>query len=166
MATRTTKKTVTIGQIDLDVTIETIIEVVTLKQIVQERPVDYLPAITSTRAAGEIGIREIGDDSREVLLVAALNTKNEINALHRVFTGSLNVSTAHPREIFQTAIMNNAARIMMWHCHPSGSCDPSEADLVFTRKMAQAGELLSIELLDHIIISGKEYLSLKEYGIL
>ena len=86
-------------QLSLD--IDTILEVVRVEQVVMERPVEYKTGMISSTYAGEFGIREIGNEASEVVLVVVLNTKNEINAIHRVFTGSLNTSVAHPREIFK-----------------------------------------------------------------
>lgn len=146
--------------------LETIIEVVRVKQEVMERPVEYKTGMISSSYAGEFGIREIGNEASEVVLVVVLNTKNEINAIHRVFTGSLNTSVAHPREIFRTAIINNGARIMLFHNHPSGDTAPSEADFAFTRRVVDCGEMLGIEVIDHIIVIENDYLSLREQGLL
>lgn len=143
-------------------TLETIIEVVRVKQEVMERPVEYKTGMISSAYAGESGIREIGDEASEVVL----NMKNEINAIHRVFAGSLNTSVAHPREIFRTAIINNSARIMLFHNHPSGDTQPSEADFAFTRRIVDCGEMLGIEVIDHVIIADNEYLSLIEQGLM
>ena len=128
-----------------------ITEIVRVKQIVMERPLEYKGGITSTETAGRLGVGEIGDEAQEVVLILILDTKNQINAIHRVFTGSLNSSVAHPREIFRSAILNNGARIILYHNHPSSDLTPSEADLVFTQRMMEAGEVLGIELLDHFI---------------
>ena len=98
---------------------ETITEIVRVKQVVMERPVAYAEGMTSTERAGRLGMNEIGDEAQEVVLILILNTKNQINAIHRVFTGSLNTSVAHPREIFRSAILNNGARIILYHNHPS-----------------------------------------------
>ncbi|QIK50721.1 hypothetical protein G7058_00770 [Jeotgalibaca porci] len=98
---------------------ETITEIVRVKQVVMERPIAYTEGITSTERAGRLGIDEIGDEAQEVVLILILNTKNQINAIHRVFTGSLNTSVAHPREIFRSALLNNGARIILYHNHPS-----------------------------------------------
>lgn len=146
--------------------LETILEVVRVEQVVMERPTEYKTGMTSSRYAGEFGIREIGNEASEVVLVVVLNTKNEINAIHRVFTGSLNTSVAHPREIFRTAIINNGARIMLYHNHPSGDTDPSEADIAFTRRVVKCGEMVGIEVMDHIIVTENEYLSLREEGLM
>ena len=145
---------------------EVVTEIVRVKQIVMERPIQYQDTIASTQEAGRFGVSEIGDEAQEVVLVVILDTKNKINAIHRVFTGSLNTSVAHPREIFRSALLNNGARILVYHNHPSGNTEPSEADLIFTKRMEEAGNILGIDLLDHIIVSGKEWLSLREYGLL
>lgn len=145
---------------------ETITEIVRVKQVVMERPVAYAEGMTSTERAGRLGMNEIGDEAQEVVLILILNTKNQINAIHRVFTGSLNTSVAHPREIFRSAILNNGARIILYHNHPSSDLTPSEADLSFTRRMMEAGDVLGIELLDHFIVSETNWLSFKEIGLL
>ena len=150
----------------LTMKLETILEVVRVKQEVMERPVEYRTGMISSSYAGNFGIKEIGDEASEVVLVVVLNMKNEINAIHRVFTGSLNTSVAHPREIFRTAIINNGARIMLFHNHPSGNTEPSEADIAFTRRIIDCGEMLGIEVMDHIIIADNEYLSLREQGLI
>ena len=146
--------------------LETILEVVRVEQVVMERPTEYKTGMISSSYAGEFGIREIGNEASEVVLVVVLNVKNEINAIHRVFTGSLNTSVAHPREIFRTAIINNGARIRLFHNHPSGDTDPSEADFAFTRRVVDCGEMLGIEVMDHIIVTENEYLSLREHGLM
>ena len=145
---------------------ETITEIVRVKQVVMERPVAYAEGMTSTERAGRLGMNEIGDEAQEVVLILILNTKNQINAIHRVFTGSLNTSVAHPREIFRSAILNNGARIILYHNHPSSDLTPSEADLSFTRRMMEAGNVLGVELLDHFIVSETKWLSFKEMGLL
>ena len=145
-----------------------VIEIVRMTQHVMERPDLYSVQITSTGAAGKFFQDEIGLDAQEVMMMICLDTKNCITAVHRVFTGSINSSVAHPREIFRTAIMNNAARIMVSHNHPSGITEPSDADISFTRRLEEAGKIVGIELLDHIIVGPREgeYTSLREEGII
>ncbi|QIK52409.1 DNA repair protein RadC [Jeotgalibaca porci] len=143
---------------------ETITEIVRVKQVVMERPVAYAEGITSTERAGRLGMNEIGDEAQEVVLILILNTKNQINAIHRVFTGSLNSSVAHPREIFRSAILNNGARIILYHNHPSSDLEPSQADLYFTARIVEAGIILGIEVLDHIIVSDRHWFSFKDFG--
>ncbi len=145
-----------------------VIEIVRMTQHVMERPDLYKISITSTKSAGKFFQNEIGLDAQEVMIMVCLDTKNNITAVHRVFTGSINSSVAHPREIFRTAIMNNASRIMVAHNHPSGNTSPSEQDIRFTQKLEAAGEIVGIELLDHIIVGPNEgsYTSLREEGVL
>lgn len=152
----------TVREIEKNKSVQLIKEVVRVKQIVVERPVEYNTRITCTAVAKQIGIDEIGDDAQEVLLLIALNTKNEINAIHKVFSGSLNSSIAHPREIFRSALLNNAARILIYHNHPSGDTEPSSEDYELTNRFFAAGELLGIEVLDHIILAGNDALSFRE----
>jgi DNA repair protein RadC len=82
-----------------------------------------------------------------------------------IFVGSLNTSVAHPREIFKEGVRASAARIIVAHNHPSGNPSPSQADIDFTRRLAEAGDLIGIEILEHIIVGGDSFLSLQEYGI-
>lgn len=99
----------------------------------------------------------------EVLVVLLLNTKNEIIKMEQIFKGTVNSSTAHPREIFRKAVQYETARIAIAHNHPSGDPEPSEADIYFTKRMIACGELMGIELLDHIIVGKGQTISLREY---
>lgn len=122
--------------------------------------------ITSTQAAGGLLRKEMRDLQQEHVIALYLNTKNEIIKKKTIFIGSLNSSIAHPREIFREAVRYSAARIIIAHNHPSGNPEPSEADLVFTRRMVECGEMMGIDLLDHFIIGSEAFLSLKEYGVI
>lgn len=98
----------------------------------------------------------------EILVVLILNTKNEIIKMEEVFKGTVNSSMAHPREIFRKAVQYETARIAIAHNHPSGNCEPSNADIQFTIRMIECGELMGIELLDHLIIGKSDSISLRE----
>ena len=89
-----------------------------------------------------------------------------INAVHRCHVGSLNASVVHPREVFKSCILNNGASLIVAHQHPSGDPTPSREDLEVTKRLKEAGNILGIELLDHIIIGGNsnKSKSLKEQG--
>ncbi|EAA0223598.1 DNA repair protein RadC [Listeria monocytogenes] len=106
----------------------------------------------------------LGDVDREHFVVVCLDSKNQPIALNTCHIGSLNSSIVHPREVFKTAILSNAASIMVGHNHPSGNPEPSEADIRVTRRLEEAGELMGIRLLDHLIIGEDTYVSLKERG--
>lgn len=117
--------------------------------------------ITSTSLAGELFQKILANEPREKFMVALLNTKNEILAIETIFTGTLNSTVVHPREIFSFAVKYPTARILLAHNHPSGDTEPSRADESTTRRLIEAGEVLGIEILDHIIV-GREYLSMRE----
>jgi len=99
---------------------ETIYEVIRIEQIIREAEegVDY--GIRSPEDGANIASRFIGRDDREVFFVMCLNTKNNVIAVHRCHIGSLNSSIVHPREVFKSAILNNAASVIFSHQHPSG----------------------------------------------
>ncbi|NTU22475.1 JAB domain-containing protein [Brevibacillus sp. HB1.2] len=103
------------------------------------------------------------DTDREVFLLLCLSTKNEPTAIHTVSVGSLDSSIVHPRETFKAAILANVSSIIVAHNHPSGDPTPSREDIQVTKTLQQAGELLGITFLDHIIIgTDGTYVSLKE----
>ncbi|WP_208559017.1 RadC family protein [Marinilactibacillus kalidii] len=121
--------------------------------------------VTSSAYIGHLLQDELSGLSQEHVVAIYLNTKNEIIKKETVFKGSLNSSVAHPREIFRGAVKYSAARIIIAHNHPSGNPNPSEADLLFTERMAKAGEMMGIEVLDHIIVGENRYISLKEHDL-
>ena len=142
---------------------ETILEVIRIEQIVREAEegVDYV--IKGPQDGVKIASRFIGNDDREVFFVMCLNTKNHVVAVHRCHVGSLNASIVHPREVFKSAILNNAASIIVAHQHPSGDTTPSMEDINVTKRLVEAGKLLGIEVLDHLIVNNtNSYTSLKE----
>lgn len=102
------------------------------------------------------------DSDREKLLVVCLDTKNQPINICTVSVGTLNSSLVHPREIFKTAILSNSNQIMLAHNHPSGISAPSNEDKAMTSRIKDAGVILGIELIDHIIIGSNEYFSFKE----
>ena len=102
------------------------------------------------------------DSDREKLLVVCLDTKNQPINICTVSVGTLNSSLVHPREVFKTAILSNSNQIMLAHNHPSGISAPSNEDKAMTSRIKDAGVILGIELIDHIIIGRNEYFSFKE----
>ena len=95
-----------------------------------------------------------------------LNTKNHIVGVMEVTRGTLDSSLVHPREVFRGAILHNAASIILCHNHPSGDSAPSREDMKVTERIKQAGKVLGIDLLDHVIIGNGEYTSIREEGLL
>ena len=102
---------------------------------------------------------------QEHLVVVLLNTRSEILATKTVYKGSLNTTVVRIGEVFKDAIRQNAAALIVAHNHPSGDCSPSPEDLRVTREIVNAGKLLSVDVLDHIVIGHNRYTSLKEKGI-
>lgn len=142
-------------------------KLLTIKESYQSYALDQAinkrETITSTRTAGNIFMKLLTNEPQELLMVAVLNTKNEILDIKTIFKGTLNSSVAHPREVFAYALEYRASKIIIAHNHPSGDTAPSEADLRFTKRMIACGELMGIECLDHIIV-GHSFFSLKEYS--
>lgn len=104
--------------------------------------------------------------AEEVLALMTLDTKNQITGMFIVSQGSINSSIVHPREVYKRALLQNSANIIIAHNHPSGLPDPSKEDINITRRLDEAGKIIGINLLDHIIIGNDRYVSLKEKGIL
>lgn len=102
---------------------------------------------------------------REVFLAVNLSGRLTINSIHVVSVGDLTHSIAHPREVFKAAILANAASIALAHNHPSAEATPSDEDIKITRKLIEAGKILDINVIDHIIIAGDSYLSFSEKHI-
>ncbi len=101
---------------------------------------------------------------KEHFYIIILNSRNW--SVEEVSIGSLNTSIVHPREVFAEAIRNKAASVIFVHNHPSGNPEPSESDLVTTKKLVEGGKILGIEVLDHVIITKKTFLSMKEKGLM
>lgn len=109
---------------------------------------------------------ELGTLKKEHFLALYLNTKNYVLKKEVVSIGGLNANVVHPREIFQGALRESAASVILVHNHPSGDPSPSPQDLEITSKISEAGKVMGIEVLDHIIIGDGSFVSLKEQGSL
>lgn len=101
---------------------------------------------------------------REKFVVVCLDTKNQPTAINVCHVGSLNASIVHPREVMKAAILSNSASIIVAHNHPSGHCEPSREDIEVTKRLVEAGRIVGIDVLDHLIVCPDRYLSLKEKG--
>lgn len=105
------------------------------------------------------------DNTREHFLVLNLDTRNRIVHRETLYTGSLNTSICRIAEVFHYAIANHCAGIVIGHNHPSGDPDPSPEDVSLTRRLVDAGKLLEIDVLDHVILGGSRYVSLRERAL-
>jgi DNA repair protein RadC len=135
------------------------------KALAQIQVREALPMITMPINVYE-QLKDIRDRRKEHFIVLCLNTQNEVVRREVASVGTVNASLVHPREIFATAIAAGCASIIVAHNHPSGGLEPSAEDLQVTRRLVDAGRLIGIEVVDHIIISKNGYFSLKEHHMM
>jgi DNA repair protein RadC len=124
-----------------------------VKRVKISHPVDVLPLV-----------KFLEGKRQEHFVVVTLNGANEVIETRIVTVGLLNHSLVHPREVFADAITDRAAAVICVHNHPSGTLEPSSQDLAITRQLVEAGDLLGIRVLDHLIVTGEGFVSLKERG--
>ncbi len=136
-------------------------------KVVRERRVNYgtRRKIQTSRDVFEAFYGHFTEKDREELLVVPLDGKNQVLGFHVVSVGTLTASLVHPREVFKVAILANAAALILVHGHPSGSPEPSAEDVAITRRLKEAGELLGIRLLDHVVIGDGRYVSLADENL-
>lgn len=109
----------------------------------------------------------LADSDREKIIAICLDTKHQPTAINTVSVGTLNSSLVHPREVFKAAILSNSAAVILAHNHPSGKSEPSEDDIKITKRLMDAGAVLGIDVLDHIIIGGTgNYKSMRVLGVI
>ena len=122
------------------------------------------------RCSEEIAESELAKDliksDREKFICLHLNTKNQIISFEVVSVGSLTASIAHPREVYKSAILSNAASVIFMHNHPSGDPQYSNDDLEVTRRLVKAGEILGINVLDHIIVAQNGFFSFRQHNLI
>jgi DNA repair protein RadC len=111
-------------------------------------------------------LRDIRNNKKEHFITFFLDTRNQEIKREIISVGSLNASLVHPREVFEPAVRHIAAQIILVHNHPSGNPEPSEDDLEITKKLVEAGHILGIEVVDHIIITKKGFTSFKEKNLI
>jgi len=122
------------------------------------------PVIRSPQDVATLVMEDLRYLQQEHFVVLFLNTKNRVIAKETLSVGSLNAAIVHPREVFRSAIRRSAASVICVHNHPSGDPTPSTEDLQLTNRLSEAGQIIGIELLDHIIIGDRRFISLKERG--
>lgn len=124
--------------------------------------------ISSPRKAVDIinAVLDLENEAQEVLAEIILDNKNKVTGVMEITRGSICASISHPREVFRGAILHNGAAIILFHCHPSGEVEPSEEDIGVTKTIKNAGRILNIPLLDHIIVGNGRFCSLKDRGYL
>jgi DNA repair protein RadC len=135
---------------------------------VKDEITDYLKTGTRFTAPEQVyeTFRFLMKETKEMFVTLHLDGKNRIMAMDLVSVGSLNQSIVHPREVFKTACLSNAASLILVHQHPSGDSTPSSEDIAITRRLKEAGEIMGIKVLDHVIVGEGAYLSFVERGLM
>jgi DNA repair protein RadC len=123
------------------------------------------PVINSPADAAQLFMPFIGSLDHEEMWVLNMDTRNRVVSLVALYRGSVNSSQVRVGEVFRQAVAENSPAIIVGHNHPSGDPTPSPDDVTVTRAMVQAGKLLDIDLLDHIVVTHERYVSLKERGV-
>lgn len=136
-------------------------------QLVKEKSDLYQSnIINSPDDASNIIDQYLANADREHFGILCLDTKNKVTAIHTVSIGTLNSSVVHPREVFKAAILANANGIIIFHNHPSGDPTPSIEDRQVTNRLVEAGKVMGITVLDHVVVGdGSRYVSLKARGL-
>ena len=131
--------------------------------LISENTGDEIIKISKPADAYQLVKDELVNSDREMLLSILLTTKNHLIGVETVSIGAINGSIITPRDVFKSAILANAVSIILCHNHPSGGLVPSRSDIKITEHLTEAGELLGIKVLDHIIVSHQGYQSLRDY---
>lgn len=134
-------------------------------KLVRETESIYSATISSARDVATWW-KKLEDSDTEKFITICLDTNNHIICFDLVTNGTVDQAHVHIREVFKSAILTGATSIIVVHNHPSGKCKPSSADTLLTKNIQEAGELLGVKVLDHIIIGVDEYFSFMDTGIM
>jgi len=126
---------------------------------------DEKPVIRSPQDAADLLLYELSGFSKETLWVLTLDIRNHCLGRDKLYEGSVNSSQVRVAEVFKPAIQRNASALILAHNHPSGDPSPSPDDITLTRTVRQAGKLLDIDVLDHLVIGGNKFVSMKERSL-
>jgi DNA repair protein RadC len=138
-----------------------------LLRVVREPLPNYgSPTISNPKTAYRFLLPILGPEPSEVMLALLLTVKHQVLGIAEVGRGGLDAVPCEPREVFRAAILANAACIVLAHNHPSGDPEPSREDIMVTERLLQAGEILGIPILDHVIVGERGFVSLTERGII
>jgi DNA repair protein RadC len=122
------------------------------------------PQLVSPRQVAAFLLPEYGARRVEQFGIVILDTKHRVIQVKIISSGSLDATVGHPREVFREAVSMSASAIVLFHNHPSGDPEPSSDDIVLTTRMVNAGDVMGIDVLDHIILADQRYYSMKESG--
>ncbi|MFZ7102312.1 MAG: RadC family protein [Peptococcaceae bacterium] len=127
---------------------------------------EFKPTIQSPEDVCNLVMEEMRFLDREHFRALLLNTKNQVISCEMISIGNLNSSLVHPRELFKIAVKRSAAALILVHNHPSGDPTPSRDDIEITLRLVEAGKIMGIGILDHIIVGNKIFVSMKEKGVI
>lgn len=142
------------------------VDIVSIKMVKESSFLYENRRVNSSVDAIELFKRFLNESDREQFLVCCMDIKNQPTSINIVSIGTLNSSLVHPREVFKVAILANSASIIVAHNHPSGDPTPSKEDINITIRLKEAGKIIGIDILDHLIIGENKHISFKEKGIL
>jgi len=131
-----------------------------------ESRMEFHGVVNSPKDAAQLVIRELSLADKEHFMIIMLNTKHRVIAKKVISIGHLQASLVHPREMFKEAIRRSSAAVILVHNHPSGDLTPSRDDIATTERLREVGDMLGIDVLDHIIVGDNRYLSFREQGLL
>ena len=141
------------------------VDVVSIKMIKESSFLYKNRRISSPKDVVELLRNFLEGADREQFITCCMDTKNQPTSINIVSVGTINSSLVHPREVFKTAILGNSSSIIVAHNHPSGDPLPSKEDIDITQRLKEAGKIIGIDLIDHVIIGEDRYVSLKEKGV-
>lgn len=141
------------------------VDVVSIKMVKESSFLYKNRRISSPKDVVELLRNFLEGADREQFITCCMDTKNQPTSINIVSVGTINSSLVHPREVFKTAILGNSSSIIVAHNHPSGDPLPSKEDIDITQRLKEAGRIIGIDLIDHVIIGEDRYVSLKEKGV-
>jgi DNA repair protein RadC len=147
-----------------DMTLRELRVTYSVKTTTDGQPVAIGRVLRTPDDAAAAFVAVLADEPAEVFAMLCLTTTHRVIAYHEVSRGTLDRALVHPREVFKAALLANAAGIILGHNHPSGDPAPSPDDVALTRRLAQAGDILGIPVLDHIVVGDGCSVSFKEMG--
>ncbi|WP_231038679.1 RadC family protein [Pectinatus haikarae] len=144
----------------------TVLAAVELGRRIAQEPSKKKIVINGPPDAADYIMPRLKYETKEKFAIVLLNVKNQVLSFRIISVGILNASIVHPREVMAEALNNSAAAIILAHNHPSGDPAPSGDDIATTRRLIKAGQIMGIEIADHIIVGGNGYISFKEQGLM
>ena len=131
----------------------------------ESQPTAALPSVKTPEEVNTLVRGRLRGKKKEHFLAVLLDTRGQVIKTAEVSVGSLDASIVHPREVFREAMSASAASVIFVHNHPSGNCEPSTEDIELTKRLVQAGEIVGISVLDHVIVADSDFVSLKRKGL-